>query len=272
MAVLVMWGATAGKLILLSKDFHLENLETGQVEIFSAAKDYYRETGAWPASVTVLANTPGYYHLKPYVPKIDGGWYPGLRSPWELRESNELILLNARHRRMAAITHTHTSIDSTSYLSANNNDCADADSPKGFDDAASWCPRGNSLQNEFMSTEVLFDVEMRAEKQYGRLADKVKALYSNTLSPINLSNPSLPLYQNITHLEYAPWAVADAFNCTGTFALNTIGVECGDLYNADGNPIYLENIGSGKFKIYSYSRTKDVNGNPLLISQTFNYA
>lgn len=117
------------------------------------------------------------------------------------------------------------------YLSDAENSCSDGD----FATDATWCGRANSIWTK-AETRVQFSAQILGEQQrMARTMAKFYRDYSDKQSFV----PSRPA----SWMQPLPNLVGytgGAWNCAGEFLLGDIVLNCADLFNHWGYPIYLE--------------------------------
>lgn len=217
-----------------SKEARLGALRSAQAFIFDELKRYHAETGSFPASLAAMSTQPGFEHLKSYVPRTNGGGNLPGAATIHLVVSNLITVGSYSAQRAAVIVLYDTNQTITTYLSAAKNTCAPASGAADFANAVSWCGSSTGAVWSAMSGfQLRNDGEAMAYRKMKATADKLVRRYGTTGNFPGTSGVLRTLVTATTGSSVG----TSAATCAGTFSLNGVGLECGDLYNPFGNPL-----------------------------------
>lgn len=124
-------------------------------------------------------------------------------------------------------------VGNVDYLSAAENSCSNGD----FDTDPTWCGRNNSIWAKAES-RTHFSAQILGEQQ--RMARTMAKFYRD----YSAKQSFVPLAPAGTYSSLGQLVgyTGTAGNCAGEFALGEIILNCSDLFNHWGHPIYFEKI------------------------------
>jgi hypothetical protein len=242
----------------------LERQKLAQTVVAQAVRQYAKETGSYPITLSAMTLVPGYGYLKTYVSKPNGGFFPSTRDAVELTVSAPITGLAWTYSRAVVYSLNNRTETTASYLGAARNSCAPVTGPADFGSAQSWCPANDSKATA-LEQQAGGAAEM-AKSQLGqnRTLAKFIAAYRVTLTFPIMSSPTT-LASLVTGYNGA--TSASALTCQGVFAWQGIPFNCSDLFNLSGQPVSYQRIAAKHIALTSLSALADQTGAiPLLTS------
>ena len=218
-------------------------------------EQYALENSNYPATLTILKDTPGFTHTS------------GLNDNWQGYKVSSPLTDDAWQYKRAALTSNNpaTGTDAASYLTANT--CGTGT----FDTASSWC---GSATGEWFRTETRekYNDQIATQRiRMGRLLQKLANYYNaNTQFPSKDNSNTALAVNNTTKLTDLIGASAlTATNCTGERSYQGVPIDCNDLFDIWGTPIGYQFMGIKHIVLISESPIKDQTGTRIVIGADF---
>lgn len=252
---------------LSARSYRLESSKTAQA-VVAREVDFYRlETGTVPASLAVLAATPGYRHLVSYLAETNGGVFPSTSDFVFVTASNVLTDGVWTYQRAAVVAPKDRTETTSSYLSASRNTCPPTTGNAAFAQAASWCGSRDSFWDALDTRQVANKRLAVARKRQDLTVTKFVRQYQASASfPAAASATALRAL--VTPASGVSTPGTNLATCQGTFYLVNIPLECSDLYNSFGNPVSYQRTGAKQILLTSTSDIKDASGALVAVSLT----
>ncbi|MDM7481618.1 MAG: hypothetical protein P3W96_006325 [Halomonas sp.] len=239
-----------------AKNSRLVSLEEGQAVIVEALENYFYEFNQWPASLQALGATPGYEHIRRFLPRSQGGSYPGVTSPWRYALSSTYTTADAQEQRVGVfIDGRNPTVNFNTYLATNL--CGNG---APFSTAQVWCGSSDFRYVLLNTGRVRVAKERVAAQQQRLSAEKFIQRWR--------TQASLPAVATATALRSLVSPAGTGANvgtslatCTGSFYWQNMPFECQDLYNQYGNPVSYLRLTANSFELRSQSVFRDNAGN-----------
>jgi type II secretory pathway pseudopilin PulG len=239
-----------------AKHARLASLQEGQAVIIQALENYFYEYNQWPASLQALGATPGYEHIRRFLPRSQGGTLAGITSPWRYVVSNTLVLGDSQEQRVGVfIEGKNANVNFNTYLS--NNLCGGGEP---FTGAVDWCGSDDFRYVLLSSGALRLTKERVAAEQQGRVAEKFIQRW-RTQSSLPAMSSATALRSLVTAAGAGANVGTNLTSCTGSFYWQNIPFDCQDLYNQFGNPVLYRRPSSNSFELTSQSVFRDHLGN-----------
>lgn len=222
--------------------------ETRGGDVFMATEEinrYFIEKGSYPASLTALASTAGYEHVK--LKDAVAFNYKTTTTP--------LTNTAFQFHRVAVVGQDYReALTATDLFAAANNTC-DSDS---FDSASRWCGRKSDNWWVAESKESIADAVSRQRLLLIKTARKF-ALYYSANSAFPNSGGGI-----VTLSSLAGYA-GSAGACSGAFSWSGIPLGCDDLFSVSGLPVSYRYTSSKNIDLVAETAFKTMAGDPITI-------
>lgn len=263
-------------------------LEQAHASVVAAVHDFHRTTGALPPSLKVLAETPGYDHLRAYVAQANGGRLVGQldlvqvfcvgfvpptghpnHDPRGLCRDNSTSGTfddgSLRYARTVIATPLRANRSLTAYLADNR--CGSG-SAIGASPAQTWCGGPDALYTLYHTNQARTQTLARIQMALAATADKlVLAKASGRAYPLTSSGP-VELRSQVTVFS---GNVGSSFSsCSGSFYWSAMGVamDCADLYTASGALVTYERLSASSIRLRTTTPLTLSNGSALVAEIT----
>ena len=284
---LVIAGLTSATLdFRTSRDFgRLEQQQAAQAAVLADVQRYQRETGDLPSSLKFLAGNPldlanypgvpGYAHLRSYVSSTNGGLFPGTKDlVWvacQGRQASATAACQARavtgtpatdsantysdgsnrYARAAVVSQFNNSDTQASFLTTGNS-CGSST----FADTSSntWCGASDlAVWSRVETHDTLLAQRARITARLKASGDKFVSGYK-AVTAFPGTATSTALYTLVTSVSGST-AGPTASVCSGSFYITvgavSVALECSDLYNELGYPVFLQRPAAAQMRLSS---------------------
>jgi len=217
-------------------------------------QNYRRQSGGYPASLTSMAQTAGFEHLR------------GEIAPWHSYQLatglNDSRFLFDRAAILAGTKAKYSNI--SDFLAANS--CGTG----GFTVATSWCPTAN-VRLTAASQESRADVagEIAAQRlRMVRTLQRLSVFYNayRTFPAGDYAGTAISLGTTYSLPAIAGFS-GTAANCGGTFQISFLPLGCDDLFDVWGGPVNYRLVSTGNVQLIASAPIKDATGSGILIGQ-----
>lgn len=255
--------SVVGTSTLSKNNNRLANQTAIQAVVVSHVEQYFNEKGIFPSSLQILATTPGYSVLKPYLSKANGGFASSTRDTVSLYLSPQITGNLWRFNRLAVFTPKDTTESVGAYLSTTKNQCPPTTGAKDFDTGAAWCPLKSDLA-------FVTDMQLRANSRLSsaHIGQKMTAAKIATNYAVTTLLPTAATAVTLASQVTSVWGAVNsgASACQGTFMFSNIPLSCTDLYNAFGQPVSYQKTAANKFELTSPTTLIDAGGTTTVVT------
>lgn len=226
-------------------------------QVAAAVSNYYIETGAYPASVTALAATPGYEYLQ-----SANLFFQNIATTTGLNDGVWI------YNRVAVYTQdAYSPLTDATYLSAAQNTCGSGDFATGSD----WCGNKNSLWWKHETRETITADITRERNRQRRLLNKFNAWYNGDTSVSTVNGIWGNNYPNPGAAAASLTTLVAGFSqtaatCTGIYTWHGIPLDCTDFYSVWGTPTVYNYLSSSHIVLLTQTPYTKADGTVLYVS------
>lgn len=221
------------------------------VEMAQNIEQFYAETSSFPASLSVLAATPGFEHTK------------GLNDNWQgYGVSGDLTDGVWRYKRaVLAATDPTKGVSVTQYMTDNN--CGVG----AYASAASWCGSRSGLwfRRETRQTfnDDVVDQRVRLTRALQKFADYYS--FNGYFPTVDAGGASLA-GDSINSLASLASYAGTAKTCTGVYQYQGVPIDCSDMFDRWGGLVGYQFVSKKRIILISESQIFNSDGNRVVIS------
>lgn len=246
-------------------------LAQGQRDILQEGVQFYQERGSWPTDLQDLAKADGFFHLRGYLARGDGGGLPAVAPPWSVHLSGTFDSAGLQDQRIAVVVRKRADYNQAQYLAASNNKC-DGVQGLAFSAAAAWCPVSKSASAvSSASTEWAVGKERIALTQQYRLAEKLFR-YRRATGAFPAVAVATSVATFATPTDIGAEVGTGPETCRGTFYWAGVPLECDNLYNVFGQPVQYRRINATQFELSSGGVIPNFGGAARTLRVTYTYS
>lgn len=244
--------------------------KAAQAVVLEGVDQYYKETGVYPDSLSTLANTAGYEHLRSYLSAdATNGIFTGSRDLVDVARSNTLTDSFWRYQRAAVFYRDNRTMSAATYLSAAKNGCPPSGTTVDFYSGAAWCGPLKGTWTRLESREQYSNLLADAREQMNETLAKFGEYYNQAGTFPAAATPVL--LRSLVSLVGTGSAVGTSVGtCQGQFHLQGIPLDCSDLYNRFGNPLYYQKLTTKRVVLFANSTLVNASGTTVSVAAELN--
>lgn len=265
-ALLAAFASLATTSTNIAKAYRKDSLAFAHARLADAVSNYTQYYGSPPATMATLVAVPGNEYLKPYVVSASGGFFNGSRDRLAFSSTTSRTDSWLTYARVAVVAQDDFSESLASYMGTGRNSCPPASGATDFANATAWC-------GDKRSNWVVQDTRQAANRLMGAIQTRQLAIRDKfvrrykTLGSFPAVASATPLKNLVTPVSTSIVG-SSALQCYGMFSYMGIPLECGDLYNAYGNPINYQLVSAKSISLTSVSGVKNSLGSFITMTTT----